>query len=138
MGGYAHPRPAWPPRCWGITMCVCPPPAPTTGAGHGFRRSTTYNRQIVKVGLRAGPQADFLRNICRQTLQKLRSVREEYDREVRGLGTQGLHETLGFRIVGRKFHVDPLIGNAIARQEVPQLVRPRRPPRTQNPRSLEL
>src|ERR1700686_86201 len=51
----------------------------TLNEGRQSCRSATYNRQIVKVSLRTRSQAHFLRNICREALQKLRSVREKYD-----------------------------------------------------------
>ena len=100
-------------------------------------RPSADDRQIVKIGLRASPQPNFLRDFRRHALQKLRPVREEHDRKAGGLRPQSLQKALGFRIVGGKLHVDPLIGNVVARQKIAQLIRPRRPARAQYSDSLE-
>ena len=101
------------------------------------RRPSAHDRQIIKVGLRPRPQPHFLGDIRRQAFQKLGSVREKHNRKTRGLRAQRLQKPLGLRIIGGNLHVDPLVRNVIARQEVAQIIRPRRPARAQHPDSLE-
>src|SRR5216684_8549693 len=100
-------------------------------------RTSANDRQVIKVGLRASTQAYFLRDIGGNTLQKLCSVREQHNGKACGFGTQRLQQTLGFWIIRGNLYVDPLIGDAIACQKIAQLIRTRRPSRTQHTNSLK-
>ena len=101
------------------------------------RRPSAHDGQIIKIGLRPGPQSHLLGDIRRKALQKLGSVGKQHNRKIRRLRPQRLQQPLGFRIVGGNLHIDPLIRNMIARQKVAQVIRPRRPARAQHPDSLE-
>ena len=92
-------------------------------------RASTHDGQVIKVGLGACPQTNPLGYVGWDTFQKLGAVREKYDRKTSGVGPQNFQETLGFRVIGGKLDVNPLIGNSVARQEISQLVGPGRPAR---------
>src|SRR4029077_5673871 len=90
-------------------------------------RPSTDNRQIIKAGLGARPQPDLLRDVRGHTLKQLRPVWKKNYRETGGLWAQGIHKTLCLRIIRRRLDINPLIGDVIAREKIPQLVRARRP-----------
>jgi len=87
--------------------------------GRQTGRSATDNCQVIKAGLGACAQPYLLRNLGRHALQKLGPVGKQYDRKIGRLGPKRLEETFGLRIAGGKLNVDPLIGDVIARQEIP-------------------
>src|SRR5207247_9905720 len=47
------------------------------------RRPSAYDRQVIKIGLRARPQADSLSHFRRHTLEKSCSIGKEHDRKTR-------------------------------------------------------
>ena len=106
------------------------------GSGQPGRPSAD-NRQIIETGLGARPQSDLLRDVGGYTLKKLRPVGKQHHGEIASLRAQCLQEAFGFRIIGGTLDVNPLIRDTVARQEVPQLIGPRRPAGAQHPDSLE-
>src|SRR5271166_2334803 len=100
-------------------------------------RPPTHNRQIIKAGLGARAQPNFLCDVGGYTLKKLWPVGEEHHGEIGRLWTESFQEALGFWIIGGKLDVSPLIGGVVARQEVAQLVRSGRPAGAQHPDPLK-
>ena len=74
--------------------------------------------------MRAGAQADFLRDIGGYAFEKLGAVGKKHDGKIGSLRPQGFQQQLGFGIIGGKLNVDPLVGNVIACEKVAQLVGP--------------
>ena len=110
------------------------------GTIHGCResrRAAADNRQIVEIRLGPRLQTNALRDVRRNALEQFGPIRKKHDRQARSLRTKYLEQTFRFWIVGRGFDIDPLIGNAIARQKIAKFVGLRRPARSQHADALE-
>ena len=60
------------------------------------------------------------------------AIREQNDGQIRCVRAKRFEKPLRFRIVGRGFDIDPLIGDMAASQKIPKLIRSGGPPRTQH------
>src|SRR5579863_2224365 len=85
-------------------------------------RATSDDSQVVKIGLGPRSQANFLRDIRRNALEKLRAIGKQHYREIRAFWPKCFQKAFGFRIIGRKLNIDPLIGHMIAREKIAQLI----------------
>src|SRR5262249_36370785 len=85
-------------------------------------RSSADDCQVIKVGLCARPEADFLRHLRRYTLEEPCSVGKKHDRKTRCFGSQVFQKPLGLRIICGNFGVNPLIRYAVARKKLSQFI----------------
>src|SRR5579863_4757238 len=113
---------------------------PFRGTVHGGGQagwSTTDNCEVVKASLGTSAQSDLLCHLGRAALKKFSSIGEQHNRKIGRFRAQNIQQTLGFRIAGRQFNVDPLVRNVASRQEVAQVVGAGGPAGTQYSYSLK-
>ena len=106
--------------------------------GRQSGRPSTHDRQIVEVGLRPRPQPDPSARPPPARCPAAWSRRETAPpADWQRLRPSASSSRLVSGSLAESFDVNPLVRDMIARQEIPQLVGARRPPRAQHPDSLE-